>query len=306
MRPGAEKTRPLVNDPTTKTDDTALADLVRRSLDRPVAPGIDGLVAQVAGRPGVAAVLFYGNMLRDTGATGLADIYVLTDHDRVWSGTGPGAAGNRLLPPNVYHLPATETAPGAKVAVMRLAAFRHRMRRESRDTTLWARFAQPAALVHARDEAARSAVIATIATAWRTAAWWADRLSDGPDRWTGLFAQTYGAELRVESKGRPTSIIASAPEFYAEIDRLLPAGHPSAEERAAARRAWRRRQRLGRVLNVARLVKAAMTFRGGTAYMLDKIQRHAGEGALRPWERRLPWLAAPVVLFRLLRKGGLR
>jgi hypothetical protein len=189
---------------------------------------------------------------------------------------------------------------------MRLAAFRHRMRRESWDTTLWARFAQPAALPYARDDAARAAVAGAIATGWRTAAWWADRLSDGPERWAGLFAQTYRAELRPESAARSGSITAASPELYSEIDRLLPPEVPSTEERAAAHRDWRRRQRVGRALNAARLVKAAMTFRGGAAYALDKLERHAGPKALSPWEKRLPWLAAPLVLLRLLRRGGLR
>ncbi|HET7410011.1 MAG TPA: hypothetical protein VFJ13_07405, partial [Paracoccaceae bacterium] len=182
-----------------------LAAFVARALARPASPEIEALVARLAARPGIAAVLFYGNMLRDPSAGGLADLYVLTDNDRAWSGrAGPTALGNRLLPPNVYHLrqpppppvipanagiseasardprirgdDARETdAPGrsvgAKVAVMRIAAFRHRMRRESWDTTLWARFAQPAALVWARDQAARDAVATAIATGWRTAAW---------------------------------------------------------------------------------------------------------------------------------------
>lgn len=329
-----------------------LAAFVAQALDRPVPPAIAELARQITARPGVAAVLFYGNMLRDAQAGGLADLYVLTDSDRTWRGAGPAALANRLLPPNVYHLrlppppaviPANAgvhgavagdprlrgddkgwmagdprlhgddareaSAPGAagaKVAVIRLAAFRHRMRRDSRDTTLWARFAQPAALVHARDAAARAAVVEAVAEAWRTAAWWADRLADGPDRWAGLFAHTYMAELRPEGAGRPGAIAAAAPALYAEIDRLLPPRPPPEAERQAARRDWRRRARVGRALNAARLVKAAATFRGGAAYALAKIERHAGPDALSPWERRLPWLAAPVVLLRLLRRGGRR
>lgn len=329
--------------------DDALAGIVARSLDCPVPPDIDQLVAGIASRPGVAAVLFYGNRLRDPASGGLADLYVLTDDDRAWSGAGLAAVGNRLLPPNVYHLRAdvprsgpderqssptgvvrsshdarnrsweddfvhtatqldrpSEAPVAAKVAVLRMAAFRHRMRRGSRDTTLWARFAQPSALVYARDEAAREATVAAVAEAWQTAAWWADRLADGPDRWTALFAATYGAELRPEGTARPRSVTAAAPELYAEIDRLLPPQPVTEAERLAARRAWSARRRIGRVLNAARLVKAAMTFRGGAAYVLDKIQRHAGPEALRPWERRLPWLAAPGVLLRLLLRGGLR
>src|SRR5690606_25689205 len=113
------------------------------------------------------------------------------------------------------------------------------------------------------------------------------------------FAQTYRAELRVEGTKRPGSITAGAPDLYAAIDRLLPPETPPAEERETARRDWRRRRSVGHLLNAARLVKAAMTFRGGAAYALSKIERHAGKEALKPWERRLPWLAAPLVLLRL-------
>ena len=330
-------------------------------LDRPAPPEIAGLARQIAARPGVVAVLFYGNMLRAPQAGGLADLYALTDSDRAWRGAGPGAVANRLLPPNVYHIaipsgpPAVISAPpvipakagihaampgdprlrgddtgqsagdprlrgddgraaddpvaavaGAKVAVMRLAAFRHRMRRDGWDTTVWARFAQPAALLYARDEAARAAVVEAIATGWRTAAHWADRLADGPDRWAGLFAATYAAELRPEGARRPSAIAGAAPDLYAGVDRLLPPESVSEVEKRAARRAWRHRCRAGRALNALRLVKAASTFRGGAAYALAKIERHAGPDALSPWEKRLPWLAAPGVLLRLLRRGGHR
>lgn len=281
-----------------------LSAFVECSLDRRAAPGIRRLAGEIAGRPGVAAVLFYGNMARDPAAAGLVDLYVLTDHDRAWAGIGLAAAGNRLLPPNVYHLALEDVA--AKVAVIRLAAFQQRMRRDSWDTTLWARFAQPAALLHARDDAARAAVVGAVAQAWRTAAWWADRLAPGEDRWAGLFAATYGAELRPEGAGRPGAIAAAAPDLYAGIDALLPRMHLPQVDKDAARRAWARRRRAGLALNTARLLKAATTFRGGTAYALSKIERHAGPAALRPWQRRLPWLAAPLVLLRLLRRGGLR
>ena len=67
------------------------------------------------------------------------------------------------------------------------------------------------------------------------------------------------------------------------------------------------RRRAGKALNLARLVKAAFTFRGGLPYIISKIERHGGRPLeLRPWERRLPWLAAPLVMLRLLREKRLR
>jgi hypothetical protein len=55
------------------------------------------------------------------------------------------------------------------------------------------------------------------------------------------------------------------------------------------------------------LAKAAFTYRGGLAYALSKVERHSGRPVdLKPWERRWPWLAAPVVFWRLWREGRLR
>jgi len=275
----------------------ALRAAVAASLSRDVDPAVRGLARHLAARPAVAAVLFYGNRLRAPEAHGLADLYVLTEGDAAYHGMGLAALGNRLLPPNVYHVDPPGAAAG-KVAVMRLAAFRARMRPSSWDTTLWARFAQPAALLHARDEASRAEVAAALAEAWQTAAFWADRLAADGDRWTALFTATYGAELRVEGGARPADIRAAAPGFYARIDALLPQRPCDGADRRRAGRAWRRRQRLGRGLNALRLAKAAFTFRGGRGYLISKIERHAGP--LPAWQRRALWLAAPAIILRLV------
>jgi len=277
---------------------------VANTIDRAAPdPAAAAMAARLAARPSVAAVLLYGNRLRDPASGGLLDFYVLTEADGAYHGRSLAALANRLLPPNVYHeeiatpLPAT-----AKVAVLRLEAFRHRMRRESWDTTLWARFAQPAVLLYARDEAVRAAVVAAIAQARRTAAWWADRLpgqTAGHDggRWRRLFAHTFEAELRVESRTRAGLIVDATPDHYAALDRLLPP-EPAAAFQAPV--AWRRRRRVGKLLNTVRLSKAAFTFRGGPAYAVDKVARHAAL-TLTPLERRWPWLAAPRVLASLRR-----
>jgi len=295
----------VTQDPGSRSG-SGLEPLVSRQLDRAVFPPARDMADRLAARLGVAAVLFYGKRLRSPDAEGLLDFYVLTDRDSAWRGPGLGALGNRLLPPNVYYVEMAGSTVAAKVAVMRLAAFRARMRQHSWDTTLWARFAQPVALLYARDDATRREVHDAIASARRTAAYWADRLSDGGDRWGTLFAATYGAELRVEGTDRARSVSAADPGFYAEIDEALPPVHPDLGDLANARRAWRRRQAVGRALNVLRLTKAAATYRGGMAYALSKIERHAGAEALSAWERRFPWIAAPVVIARLLRRGRTR
>jgi hypothetical protein len=292
-----------------------LSAFIQKELDRPASPEAKAMAEHLAARPGVAAVLFYGAQMRQGGSGGPLDFYVLTDSDTTYHGFGLSALANRLLPPNVYHevIPGENVGPpriDAKVAVASLGAFRARMRPEALDTTFWARFTQPVILVWARSSTDRAAVTDAVAAAVETAAWWAARLSAAPqdpdETWRELFRHTYGSELRVEGDGRARDLIAAAPERYRRLHHLLIADTP-ATDRVAAELAWRRRQIMGKIRNLARLIKAAFTYRGGLAYALSKVERHSGRPVeLKPWERRWPWLAAPIVLWRLLREGRLR
>ena len=285
--------------------------LVEAAAARPLDGAAAAMATHLAARTGVAAVIFYGNLLRDAGGGGLLDFYVLTESDRAWHGRGVSALANCLLPPNVYH---EELRGGvhAKVAVMSLRAFRARMRPDAWDTTLWARFSQPVVLAWARDEAARADVIGALTAGAETAAWWAARFApDGADwreTWGALYARTYAAELRVEGTTRSAAILdANAGHFAALYHALRGANAPTPAERQAAEAMWRRRRVLGKLLNVARLTKAAATFRGGLAYAISKVERHSGRPVeLSWWQQRWPRLAAPFVFLRLLRERRLR
>lgn len=295
--------------------------LITHELDRAPGGEVAAMAMQLQARPGVAAVLFYGNMLREAGAGGLMDFYVLTESDAAYHGVGLSALANRLLPPNVYFAeleqseaesPEGQSTVSAKVAVMRLGAFHARMQPDVWDTTLWARFSQPALLLHARDDAVRTTVIDAIVDAYDAAAWWAGHLSepgaDAQTAWETLYINTYGAELRVEGTDRASLIVERAFPLYKALHaaRIAPIAI-STKDRSKAKTSWDRRRRWGKVLNITRLIKAAFTFRGGLAYALSKIERHSGAPVeLRPWERRVPWLAAPFVLLRLLRERRLR
>ena len=62
------------------------------------------------------------------------------------------------------------------------------------------------------------------------------------------------------------------------------------------------RASLGRFINVARVVKAAFTLDGAAWYGPYKIERHTGVRIqLTPCRERHPVLAAPAVLWRVLR-----
>jgi hypothetical protein len=277
---------------------------------------------------GVAAVLFYGACRRDGDASGLLDLYVLTAGHRAFHGRALPALGNAALPPNVllWRAEGPRGPVRAKVAVLSQGQFERRMRPNSLDTTLWARFCQPSTLVHARDGAARRRTERAVARAVETAALWAARL--GPDAgtpeeyWRGLFARTYAAELRAERGNRAERLLAAAPDWYGRILPLalarlgllsapaigatLRPGLPHRQRRRWAR-AWAARRIAGKALNVARLAKAAFTFEGGADYLAWKVERHSGVAfPLTDWQRRHPLLAAPAVLWRLRRRGAVR
>jgi hypothetical protein len=309
---------------------SGLASLLEAELERAVPAPVAALADELAGRagPAAAAVLFYGSALRDAALDGVLDFYVLTDRPIAWPGSRLTGLAGRLLPPNVGYL---EIAVGdatlrAKYAVMTLAQFRRAMSPRSIDTTLWARFSQPVVCVRARGEAEAREVRAAIADAVVTAARWAAGL--GPERgaaadfWRALYQRTYAAELRVERSARADDLVARDADRYARLlplawqagglafdrdagGRLAPA--LDARERAAAERRWRWRRRLGRPMNLLRLLKAASTFDNAADYVAWKIERHSGYRIEpSPFQRRHPVLAAPALYLKLRARGVLR
>lgn len=309
----------------------ALTGLIEAELRQPVPPAIAAFAAHLAApaeRRGALAVLFYGSNLRTGDLDGVLDFYLLVDRLRDWQGTTLTALGNHLLPPNVgYHTWQFEDRTlRAKVAVLRLDQFETGVTGSGIDTTLWARFAQPARLLWARDAAAQARTAAAVAQAVQTASRWAALL--GPAQgaatayWDAVFGRTYAAELRVEKSTRAASLAAHDPARYRQALRYswqaigLPFSGSddgvltpelTADDRATAERAWARRARWGKPLNLLRLSKSVFTFAGGADYVAWKVERHSGYVvALTDWQRRHPLLAAPRVLWTLWRRGVLR
>lgn len=285
----------------------ALADFIAEELGAPLMPEAADFAAELARRPGVAAVLFYGSCLQKNTVEGLLDFYVLTDARRPYGQGALEARAGSVLPPNVYH----ETFSGlrAKVAVVSMTSFRARMEPDCADTTFWARFCQRAALASARDEAARLAAIAAVSRAVETGAVWASRLASdetGAAAWRALFSRTYGAELRVEAPARGADIISADEARFVRLWELTAPARAAAPP-VDAEAEWARRSRRGKLRNAARLVKAAFTFKGGFDYAVWKVERHSGRPVeISPWQRRWPWLAAPLIAFRLWRERRLR
>lgn len=295
---------------------TDLEGRVTAALARPVATPVRafaGHLAELHAGPGrVVAVLFYGSNLRTGALDGVLDFYILTTDPRE----------ERIWPRVSYHEWDWQGMPlRAKVATMSLPTFAAAARGERLDTTIWARFVQPAALAWQADDAAGVAVVAAVSDCAATAARLAVAL--GPDAgtpedyWRALFRATYAAEFRVEKAGREDSILSANRDHF---DGLLPLAllaqgidfargadgairpHMPDSDRRALLRWWRARRRMGKPLNVIRLLKASTTFEGAARYAAWKIERHTGIAVpITPWRERHPVLAAPGVLWRIWR-----
>lgn len=284
----------------------SLPELVRGELSHPVDPRVTAMAAAIAAEyPGSArAVLFYGSCLRESELDGLMlDFYLIVSdygdaYDRRWL-----AAANRLVPPNVF--PFQHGGLVAKYAVLSEADFHRLNGPETRNVSVWARFAQPSRIVWAVDDTARDKVVAAVSRAAPTLLTAAGRVAnEAPlDWWRRAFALTYSAELRAERQGRAQSVVDADPDRYRRFADAAIAAVPA----RAAGGGWARRRIEGKALSIVRLAKAAFTYAGGIDYLAWKINRHAGTKIeIKPWQRRWPLLAALTLVPRLMRSGAIR
>ena len=251
----------------------------------------------------ISAVLVYGSCLRSGDIyDGLLDLYLICDSYRAAYGTGTLAVANWLLPPNVFY--AQQAGEGrtlrAKVTVISLGDFRRGCSLAWFESYIWGRFAQPTHILYARDGAAREAVGDALLEAVRTLL--TRTLPALPtsgsleELWKGALGLSYGTELRTERSGRAGELVRANAAFYAAVTAHHAAalGHgfslrgnayhsaPGGLSRALTRTAWRLRGVQGKLLSIARLVKALFTFEGGLDYIAWKLERHSGETIVIP------------------------
>lgn len=291
---------------------TGLAERIAEKSAAEVDPAIRSFAELLARENDASSVLFYGSNLRTGSLEGVLDFYVLL----------PGPQREKIWPRVSYReWEHAGQVLRAKIATMSLSTFAAAARGELRDTTIWARFVQPSALIWQRDDSARDATLAALGDAAKTAARLAVALGPAKgtpeDYWRALFQATYQAEFRVEKPGREDSILSVN---AAHFDGLLPLAleaqdipvardgdilepQMSAHARKEILQWWRRRRRFGKPLNVLRLLKASTTFEGAARYAAWKIERHTGVPVnVTPWREKHPVLAAPAVLFDVWRK----
>ena len=285
---------------------SSLIDLVRTELATPVDPRVAAMAQAIAAQyPGSArAVLFYGSCLRETQLDGLMlDFYLIVSdygdaYPKRWL-----AAANRLIPPNVF--PFQHGGLIAKYAVLSEADFHRLNGTETRNVSVWARFAQPSRLVWAVDDTARDRAIAAVARAAPTLLAAAGRV-DGEtplDWWRRAFSLTYSVELRAERTSRAQSVVDADAGRYERFSAPAIDAIP-ADTRGGA---WARRRLEGKALSIARLAKASLTYAGGIDYLAWKINRHAGTKIeIKPWQRRWPLVAALTLVPRLMKSGAIR
>ena len=283
-----------------------LIDLVRAELSTPVDPRAAAMAQAIAAQyPGSArAVLFYGSCLRETQLDGLMlDFYlIVSDYGDAYPERWMAIA-NRLIPPNVF--PFQHGGLIAKYAVLSEADFHRLNGPETRNVSVWARFAQPSRLVWAVDDTARERAAAAVARAAPSLLAAAGAVEgEAPlDWWRRAFSLTYSVELRAERNGRAQSVVDADPERYARFSipamAAIPAGTGSG--------GWARRRLEGKAISIARLAKASLTYAGGIDYLAWKINRHAGTKIeIKPWQRRWPLVAALTLVPRLMKSGAIR
>lgn len=285
----------------------------------------------------VGAILFYGSALRDGDIEGkVIDLYALVDRYRTAYDTMPPAVANWVLPPNVYYLSAQGGGRVVRIkyAVISFDQFARQASGRAFTPYIWARFAQPTAVVYARDAGCRDRAVAALRRAALTlmrngAPLMPPEFSSG-DFWPRVLRESYRTELRAETGAKALELYdrnrdrydamldaASALRLgYRQAGAGVGAGSGGGGKylRTAAglrvlatRAAWLARRPVGKILSLLRLVKAAFTFSHGVDYILWKVERHSGvKVTATDWQRRHPLMAATVLAWRLYVRRGFR
>ena len=298
----------------------ALLELIAAENAAPARPPIVAVAEAARQRhgPGIAAVLFYGSCLRGGDDAGnIVDLYLLADSYEEVHRNPPMRICNRLLPPNVYYVeaPFAGRIVRAKYALLTLEQFERLVSERTLESYFWARFAQPAIVLWAREPAVRERMTRALASAVLTTLRETRPLLD-PDAaletvWARAFREAYRTELRAEAPERGAALYEAFAARYDRITQIVCRAEALAPTdlagRRRAERKWRRRRIVGKTLSVLRLVKSAFTFEDGASYLLWKIERHSGvRFELTAWQKRHPILTSGTLFWRIYRAGGFR
>ncbi|MEE9411850.1 MAG: hypothetical protein V3V22_02235 [Methylococcales bacterium] len=312
-----------------------LTGLIDKHVNQPANPALQPVTQAILERYGEStqAILYYGSCLRSNNPyDGLIDLYVLVDHyTTAYKGKSLLPFVNWLLPPNVFYL---EVAVGdqtirAKYALLSFADFNKATSPRWFHSYIWGRFSQPSRLLYVRNQNVQQKVVASLTQATVT---FISRVVpalcvdfDNQMLWSEGLGLSYRTELRPEKPGRSLELYQADQAYYDAItepvlmaidaDILVePDTQPlryrcklSTQQYRITTLSWALRRTQGKLLSVARLVKAVFTFQGGVDYIVWKIERHSGVNIeVTDKLRRFPLIYGWGVLWRLHRQGVLR
>ena len=298
------------------------------------AQALDALVADLRRDHGSAvnAVLYYGSCMRsDNPFDGIVDLYLITDSYRAFYQSKTRAIWNWLLPPNVFYkeLEMGERLLRVKYNVLSTASLGRGLSSRRLHSYFWGRFAQPIQILWSRDENVRSDIESCLKEAVRT--FLNSVLPNVPatgvvgDLWAQGLGLSYSAELRSESPDRASQLVNYALDHYVEAivaassslrypveitgtgDEAQYHAIVPSSRRILGYWAWVLRRVLGKVLSMARLLKALFTFEGGLDYAAWKLGRHSGQSIEIPDRvRQHPLIFVWPLLWKLYRRGVIR
>jgi hypothetical protein len=300
----------------------------------PQHPALGRLVDSLREKYGdcAVAVLFYGSCLRSGDPyDGLVDLYLIVDRYRCANSGWLKAAWNWLLPPNVFYieLPHDDRVLRCKYAVLSRGDLQKGTSQRWFHSYLWGRFSQPTAIAWYRDGGARELVQNALAQA---ALSFLNRVlprlpaqGQVSSLWEDGLRLSYRAELRAEGSSRAQQLTRANLAYYQAVTRAAapllehrveitpsPDGDRYRAEIGAPRRAfgrvgWAARIAQGKLLSVARLLKALFTFDGGLDYIAWKLERHSGVPVEIPDKvRRHPLIFVWGLFWKLYRRGVFR
>lgn len=298
-------------------------DIIRgETLEPPsrVAHIIDAIDSRHTDR--VLAFVYYGSSLREMdNPDKMLDFYVLIDDYKKAHKSWLRAWLNRHIPPAVYYIEREDEngiVSTCKYSLMTLDEFERRSGAEEFHSQIWGRFSQPCILLRARSENIAERVYKARAKAVRYMASQSAPLlapkAKAAEIWGRGFYESYRTELRPESSvGRSQEIVERFSNRYDALTQAL-FGAPDKDgyytltgSPKTLERKWFWRRLRGKPRSILRVAHGALTFDGGLDYVLRKLRNHSGVYyEPSPFQRKHPLLTAPVMGWKLWRKGAFR
>ena len=262
-----------------------LSELLDAELRSSVSAASMAMTAALKSRYGdaVLGIVYYGSCFRTgTEKDGILDIFIIVDDYRKVYRKTTLALANKLLPPNVfyYELDFAGSTLRTKYAIITLDQFSKRCSSRCFHTFFWARFAQPCALTYVQNDNVRASLVASLKQAIET---FVTRVMpflpprfDAETLWRDGLSASYRTELRPESPGASARLVESNASRYRAVTTMVLAAHRDVEllggdayaaeflatisprQRWLARQTWRLRGPQGKLINLLRIMKAAL------------------------------------------------